>query len=542
MPIKFGSDARKSMLDGVNKLANAVSVTLGPRGRNVTLQKAFGDPLITKDGVSVAKEIEVEDKWENQGVLLVRGVASKTSDDAGDGTTTATILAQELFGKGLQLVEAGLAPVYLKRGMDKATAFLVEELQGISLPIKSQDDIENVATISANGDRDLGKIVAEAVAKVGRDGVVNIEEGQGMHTQMEAVDGMQFDRGYVHPAFCMDQGPEILLDNPYIMVTDLSVSAVEGLIPLLEAVMGESRPLLIIAPDFQGASMALFVQNLPRLRSVLVKAPGFGQRQKEMLEDIATLVGAEFISKDKGMNFDGCFKNPQSEASPLDFLGSASRVKITAKETTIMDAEGDQEEIDARVEQIKTEVERAVSEYDADKLRERLGKLLGGICVIKVGASSELVMKELKARMEDALYATRASIDEGIVPGGGLALLRATQEVSSTRTPPSNTDELAGYRLVLQACQTPMRKIVTNAGGSGDYLVMKTLEQEDKFVGVDATDLEMKNLIEAGILDPLKVVRCALANAVSVAGTMLTAEAVVLKPEKPEPATPMPRM
>jgi len=554
MPIRFGSDARKRLLAGVNKLANTVALTLGPRGRNVALEKNFGDPLVTKDGVSVAKEIEVEDKWENMGVLLVREAASTTSDDAGDGTTTATILAQNLFQKGLALVEAGMAPVYIKRGMDKAVGLVVEELVSVSLPIKNQDDIENVATISANGDRKLGKIVAEAVAKVGRDGVVNIEEGRGIETEIDAVDGMQFDRGYVHPAFCMDEGVEVVLDNPYILVTDLNVSAVEGLIPLLEAVMEENRQLLVIAPDFQGASLATFVQNLQRLRSMLVKAPGFGASQKNGLEDIAALVGAEFISKDKGMTFDGCFRNNEDGAAPLDFLGAASKVKVTAKDTTIMDGEGDQEEVDARVEQVKSEADRAVSEYESDKLRERLGKLLGGICLIKVGAATEIEMKELKARMEDALYATRASIDEGIVPGGGLALLRAAQKVESGNwdlmdgNDETNTrylkdgDEVAGYKLVLQGCRIPLKQIVYNAGGSGEVLVEKVLEQEDSFVGVDATDLSLKNMVESGIIDPLKVVRCALANAVSVAGTMLTTEVLVRKPEKPEAASPMPGM
>lgn len=533
MPIKFGVDARKRLLDGVNKLADTVAVTLGPRGRNVCLQKTFGDPLVTKDGVSVAKEVELSDEWENMGARLVMGVASKTSEDAGDGTTTATVLARYLFQKGMGLVTAGMAPISLKRGMDKALENLLDAIQGISLPIKGQEDVENVATISANGDRELGKIVADAVARVGRDGVVNIEEGRSTRTEVEAVDGMQFDRGWLHPEFS-DNGIEILFDNPFILVTDLVLTACRPLLPLLEKIIAEERPLVIIAPDFGGEAIPLFLQNSKagRLKSVLVKAPAFGQRQSDILQDIATLTGAEFISKDRGMNFEGSFGS--ADVDPLDLMGTAARIKVTSKDTTIMDGGGVEEEIDARMEQIRTEIRHSGSEYDADKLRERLGKLQGGVCVIKVGASTEVEMKELKARMEDALYATRASIDEGVVPGGGTTLIRAAQAAAKGLESLTG-DEVHGYNLVLQACEEPLSQIVRNAGASGSVWATKVKETEDRMMGVDATDMTLKNLVEAGILDPTKVVRSALTNAVSVASTMLTTETLVRKPTPESP-------
>jgi len=507
------------------------------------LEKTFGDPLVTKDGVSVAKEVELENRWQNLGAQLVMEAASKTSDDAGDGTTTATVLARHIYREGLKLVEAGMAPVGLKRGIDKAVKDVTEEIFGLSLPIKDQSDIENVASVSANGDRELGKVVAEAVAKVGRDGIVNIEEGQGIETEMEEVDGMQFDRGWVRSEFAGEGGVEAVLDNPLILVTDFNISTCHPLLPMLEATMQASRSLVIIAPDFGGEALPLFVQNnaAGRLRSMLIKAPGFGSRQAEILQDIATLTGSEFISRVKGDTFEGCFGTKASPIEdPLAVLGSAGRVKVTARETVIMDGAGSEEDIGNRIEQLRGEVERSGSEYDADKLRERLGKLLGGVCVIKVGAPTEVAMKETKARMEDALYATRASIDEGVVAGGGVALVRAAQRVlkAAGNGDGSKTldDQGHGYQLLLEACNEPFRCIVRNAGGSGNVWLHKMLEATDEHLGVDASDLVAKNMLEAGIIDPVKVVRNALANAASVSGMMLTTECLIRKPEPPKPA------
>lgn len=549
MPLKFSTDARKQLLAGVDQLTNAVEVTLGPRGRNVALQKPFGDPLITKDGVSVAKEIELEDGWHDMGAKLVMEAASKTSDDAGDGTTTATVLARHLYRQGLKLVEAGMAPVSLKRGIDKAVAEVIEQIIGLSLPIKDQVDIENVASVSANGDRDLGKIVAEAVALVGHEGIVNIEEGQGIETEMETVDGMQFDRGWLLSEFAPEGGTEAVLDNPLILVTDFNISTCHPLLPMLEEAMKSGRSLLIIAPSFGGEAIPLFVQNhkAGRLASMLVKAPGFGSRQSEYLQDIAILVGGEFISRVKGDTFEGCFGTKASPVEdPLAVLGSAGRVKITARETVIMDGEGSEENINNRIEQLRGETERSGSEYDADKLRERLGKLLGGICVIKVGAPTEVAMKETKARMEDALYATRASIDEGVVAGGGIALVRAAQRVLNASGNGDGAKTLNeqehGFRLLLEGCNEPFRCIVRNAGASGDVWLAKVQEAEDEHLGVDVTDMVVKNMLEAGLIDPVKVVRNALANAASVAGLMLTTECLIRKPKPPKPADVGPRM
>lgn len=536
MPITFGTDARKKLLAGLDKLANTVAVTLGPRGRNVCLEKAFGSPLVTKDGVSVAREIELPDPDENLGAKLVMEVASKTSEDAGDGTTTATVLARDLFQAGFKLVEAGIAPVALKRGMDKACELVVEQVIGLSFPVKGQKDVENVATISANGDRDLGKIVAEAVAKVGRDGVVNIEEGRGMETEIETIDGMQFDRGLIRPELG-DDGLEALLDNPHILVTDHKVSACRPLLPLLEAVMAqpERKPLVIIAPDFDGEAIPLFIKNYQMgvIRVMPVKAPGFGDRQKAYLEDLAILTGAELITSGKGMTFDSCFNGEQD---PMEFLGGAGRIKVTTKHTTIMDGDGSEEAIDFRIEQIKAEIGRTGSEYDRDKLQERLGKLQGGICLIRVGAPTEVVMKELKARMEDALYATRASIDEGVVAGGGTTLLRAAMRVRESGELPEVADQKVGFNLVLDVCEAPLRQIVKNAGESASVWVDRVKNSSDEFTGVDARKMVLTNLLEAGVIDPTKVVRSALQNAVSIAGTMLTTETVIRKPDKPQPA------
>lgn len=544
MSIKLGSDIRKAMLIGVNSLADAVVVTLGPKGRNVCLEKAFGGPLITKDGVSVAKEIELSDPWENLGAKLVKEVSSKTSDDAGDGTTTATVLARFVAVEGNKLIVAGMAPVPLKRGMDKAVSMLTDQIVGMSLPIKTAENITNVATISANGDRFIGKMISDAVAKVGKDGVVNIEEGKSSVTTLEATDGMKLERGWVNAEFCVDSGAqETVLHDPYVLVTDMVVSSVRLLLPLLEFLVKEKGSLLIFAPDFQGEAIPTFVMNLKNsnLVSCLVKAPGFGLQQSAILQDIATLTGATFISKDLGMNFEGL---------TVEMLGRAGRARINGKDTIITDGRGTSEAIETRIGQIKREIERTGSEYDADKLRERLGKLLGGVCVIRVGAQTEIEMRELKARMEDAFYATKASIDEGVVPGGGTTLVRAAQRIQALLDDPEELDEelrevfpvgdeeTSGFKLVLRACEEPFRAIMKNAGGSPSVLIQKVKDIDDENVGVDATDLSVKNMLDAGILDPVKVVRSALSNAVSVASTLLTTEAGIRK-EKPEAAPGM---
>jgi len=535
MSIKHGSDIRKALLSGVNQLADAVVVTLGPRGRNVCIQKPFGGPLVTKDGVSVAKEIELADPWENLGARLVKEVASKTSDDAGDGTTTATILARFVANEGHKLIVAGLPPVALKRGMDKAVSMLTDQIVGLSLPVKSQADIENVATISANGDREIGKIIADAVAKVGKDGVVNIEEGRSGHTVVEATDGMKLERGWVTAELCAD-GPaqETVLHNPYILVTDMTFMGVRQVLPILEQIVAEKASFLILASDFSGDAVPTFVMNMKNntLLSCLVKAPGFGVQQDAILKDIATLTGATLITKSLGMNFEGI---------TMDMLGRAGRVRINGKDTIITDGGGSEEAIAARIAQLRGEIQRTGSEYDSDKIRERLGKLQGGVCVVKVGAPTETAMKELKARMEDALYATKASIDEGVVPGGGTVLIRAAQRVEYLLDDPTELDdetkamlpaddiEKLGFKLVLKACEEPLRCIIKNAGASGDVWVERVKACEDEFWGCDAMRLQLVNMLEAGILDPVKVARSALANAVSVASTLLTTECGIRK-------------
>lgn len=537
MPIKFGTDARKRMLSGVNQLADAVKVTLGPKGRNVCIQKAFGSPLVTKDGVSVAKEIELADPDENLGARLVREVSSKTSDDAGDGTTTATVLAAFLANEGNRLVAAGLAPVPMKRGMDKAVAMVEDQIYGLSIPVRSQTDIQNVATISANGDEKIGKIIAEAVAKVGKDGVVNIEEGQSTETVVETTDGMKIDRGWAVQAWSSfaNEAQEIVFEDAYVLVTDFDVSSVRPLLPMLEAVVkGEPRrPLVIIARDFGGEATPTFYKNMAEggLRSLLVKAPGFGAQQSETLKDIAALTGATFVSKELGMSF---------ENVSLETLGTAGRIVSTAKDTTITDGGGTAKNVEERLAQLRVEIEHSGSEYDKDKLKERLGKLMGGICLVKVGAVSELAMKELKARIEDALGATKASMEEGIVPGGGTTLIRAADRVREIlgalpenhdyRLPEGN-DEVAGFNLVLKACEQPLWQLVQNAGRSGDVFVEKIRDQKDELVGLNVATMEWVQMFEAGIVDPTKVVRSTLLNAVSVVSTLLTTEAVVRKPE-----------
>lgn len=535
MAVKFGVEARNGMLRGVNKLADAVVVTMGPKGRNVLLEKAFGSPLITKDGVSVAKEIELEDLWENIGCRLLREAASKTSEDAGDGTTTSTALARFLVVEGVKQVEANFSPVRYKRGMDKALELLTQQLIGAAHEVKSQQDIESVATISANGDRAIAKVIADSVARVGKDGVVNIEEGKSTTTVVETTDGMCIDRGWVSAAYCTDdERQESILNNPYVLVTDQAVTAVRPLVSILEKVMEASGSLLIIAQDFGGEVPAMLYVNREKLPAQLVKGPGFGNTQHAILEDIAVLTGATFVTRMAGMEL---------EALTLEDLGRLASVRVTAKDTTMVDGGGTQEAVDARISQIKTEIERTGSEYERDKLRERMSKLLGGVCVIKVGAVSELAMKEVKARMEDALYATKASIEEGIVVGGGLAYIRAAQEVRAIIEDggipgvfdlaegdyPIGVDEEAGFESVLRACDEPLRQISANAGLVGDLWVAKVKEAEGYSTGFDASDLTMKDLFQAGVVDPVKVVKSALANAVSVAGTMLTTEAIIRK-------------
>lgn len=561
MPIKQGMDARRAFLSGVNQLADTVVVTLGPRGRNVCLEKAFGAPLVTKDGVSVAKEIELPDKWENMGARMVREVASKTSDDAGDGTTTAVVLARAMLVESMRLIAAGMAPISIKRGMDKALAYVEQGIYDQSSPVQGQEDIEGVATVSANGDARVGKIIAEAVAKVGKDGVINIEEGKGMDIRIEATDGLKIDRGWLSPDFKMD--PEAgcsLLNNPYIFVTDIPMSLIRPLLPCLESIVREDRQVLWIAPDFEGEALATLCQNFgaKTLISQLVKAPSFGAQQTELLTDIAILTGATFVTKQAGMTH---------HEVTLGMFGSARTVTITDKSTTIVDGGGTAEAIDARIAQIKKEIERAGSEFDREKLQERLGKLLGGVCSVKVGAATELELKEIKGRMEDALYATRAAIDEGLVPGGGMCLVRASWEAARAlesyehtipmpgkdpvppRHPlPSDDEERAGWKLVLEACLEPFTALLQNAGVKNPYRFLDRIEYSDatddpsldELIGVDVRTLELVNMKSAGILDPTKVVRSAIANAVSLVGTMVTTEVASYKKPKQElGATPM---
>lgn len=540
MTILYGTEGRQKMLAGINKLADAVVVTLGPKGRNVAMEKAFGSPTITKDGVSVAKEIELEDPVENLGCRLIREAASKTSDDAGDGTTTSTLLARYLVVQGSKRIEANFSPVHFKRGMDKACKLINESVRALSFAIKSQADVESVANISANGDRKIAKVIADAVARVGRDGVVNIEEGKTMETVVETTDGMRLDRGWVNSSFCFDEErQESVLKNPYILVTDHVVLSARPILGILEQLVKDGSSLVIIAPDFQGDSIATFYVNLQKIKVQLIKAPGFGPTQSATLGDIAALTGANFISKTTGQHLDSV---------KMEDLGHVETVRVTAKDTTLVALESgtNQEAVDARITQIKAEIERSGSGYDQDKLRERMSKLLGGLCVIRVGASSELAMKEIKARMEDALYATKASIEEGIVAGGGLALLRAAQEVRGLledhrnntteaimepHEAPDGIDEETGFELVLKACNEPLRQIAHNAGLVGDLYVAK-VQDEDGFVGLDASDLQIKNLLDAGVVDPVKVVCSSLSNAVSVAGIILTTEALIHKSPK----------
>jgi chaperonin GroEL len=528
--IKFGQDARAQILRGVNILADAVKVTLGPKGRNVVIEKSFGAPLITKDGVTVAKEIEVENKFENMGAQLVKEVASKTSDIAGDGTTTATVLAQAIYREGVKLVTAGHNPMEIKRGIDKAVEAAVESLKKLSKPVKNHKEIAQVGTISANSDETIGNILAEAMEKVGKEGVITVEEAKAMETTLETVEGMQFDRGYVSPYFVTDpERMEAVLENALILIHDKKISNMRDLLPVLEPVAKQGRPLLIIAEDIEGEALATLVVN--RLRGTLnvaaVKAPGFGDRRKAMLEDIAVLTGGRVISEEVGFKL---------ENATLDMLGKAKRVVIDKDNTTIIDGDGAEAEIQARVKQIRAQIEETTSDYDREKLQERLAKLVGGVAVVKVGAATETEMKEKKARVEDALHATRAAVEEGIVPGGGVALIRAIEAVSALKLA---GEQAFGVNIVKRALEEPLRQIAANAGQEGSIVVNAVKGQKGAY-GFDAAKDEYCDLVKAGIIDPTKVVRSALQNAASVSGLMLTTEACVA--EAPKKETPMPAM
>ncbi len=523
--VRFGEDARSRMLRGVDILADAVKVTLGPKGRNVVIDKSFGAPRITKDGVSVAKEIELAEKFENMGAQMVREVASKTNDVAGDGTTSAIVLAQAIVREGGKAVAAGMAPMDLKRGVDKAVAALVEELAKRSKKITTEAETAQVGTISANGESEIGRMIAEAMQKVGNEGVITVEEAKGMDTELEVVEGMQFDRGYLSPYFITNaEKMTVDLDNPYILIHEKKLSGLQVLLPLLEAVVQSARPLLIIAEDIEGEALATLVVNKLRggLKVAAVKAPGFGDRRKAMLEDIAILTGGQVISEDLGIKL---------ESVTLDMLGQAKRVLIEKENTTVIEGLGTEEQIKGRCEQIKAQVEETTSDYDREKLQERLAKLAGGVAVIRVGGSTEVEVKERKDRVDDALHATRAAVEEGIVPGGGVALARASLILATLN--PENHDQKFGIEMVRKAVQAPMRQIAENAGEDGAVVGGKVLENSTYGFGFDAQTGEYKDLVAAGIIDPTKVIRVALQNAASVAGLLITTEAMVAeRPEK----------
>ncbi|MCH8079822.1 MAG: chaperonin GroEL [Proteobacteria bacterium] len=528
--IKFGDDARQRILKGVNILSNAVRITLGPKGRNVVLDKSFGAPTVTKDGVSVAKEVEVKDKFENMGVQMLKEVASKTSDIAGDGTTTATVLAQSIVTEGLKSVAAGMNPMDLKRGIDKAVIAVVKELEKSSKPCDDQKSIAQVGTISANDDSAIGDIIAEAMSKVGKEGVITVEEGSGLENELEVVEGMQFDRGYLSPYFINNQqSMSVELEEPYIMLHDKKISNIRDLLPLLEAVAKSSRPLLIVSEDVEGEALATLVVNTIRgiVKVAAVKAPGFGDRRKAMLEDLATLTGGTVISEEVGLTL---------EKVGLDDLGSAKRVVITKDDTTVIDGAGKKSDIESRINQVRKQIEDSTSDYDSEKLQERVAKLAGGVAVIKVGAATEIEMKEKKARVEDALHSTRAAVEEGVVPGGGVALLRALKALDGMKG--DNEDQNIGINIIRRSMQEPLRQIVMNAGGEPSVVVNEVLKRKDN-EGYNAATDEYGDMIKMGILDPTKVTRSALQNAASIAGLLITTEAMVAEaPKDDAPATP----
>jgi chaperonin GroEL len=527
----FSTDARAKLKRGIDHLAEAVKVTLGPKGRNVVIDKKFGSPTVTKDGVTVAKEIELSDAIENMGAQMVKEVATKTSDLAGDGTTTATVLAQAIFREGLKNVTAGANPMELKRGIDRAVEAIVEELKKLSSPTAGKKEIAQVGTISANNDHEIGKLIAEAMEKVGKDGVITVEEAKGLETTLETVDGMQFDRGYLSPYFVTDpEKMEAVLEDPYILIHDKKISSMKELLPVLEKVAQTGKPLLIIAEDVEGEALATLVVNKLRgtLKVAAVKAPGFGDRRKEMLIDISKLAGGKVVTEELGFKL---------ENATLADLGRAKRVVIDKDNTTVVDGKGKNEDIQGRISEIKVAVEKSTSDYDKEKLQERLAKLSGGVAVINVGAATETEMKEKKARVEDALHATRAAVEEGIVPGGGVALLRAQSVLDRVK---GTEDEKIGVEIVRKAIEEPIRMIVQNAGAEGSIIVAKIRESKDKNFGYNAATDTYEDLVKAGVIDPTKVTRTALQNAASIAGLLLTTECVVVekKEDKPAPAAP----
>ncbi len=527
--VKFGDSARQKLLDGVNVLANAVKVTLGPKGRNVVLDKSFGAPTVTKDGVSVAKEIELEDKFENMGAQMVKEVASQTSDVAGDGTTTATVLAQSILNEGLKSVAAGMNPMDLKRGIDKAVTAMVAEVGKLSTPCNESKAIAQVGTISANSDDQVGQIIAEAMEKVGKEGVITVEEGSGLDNELDVVEGMQFDRGYLSAYFINNQDNMMAdLEDPLILLVDKKISNIREMLPLLEGVAKAGRPLLVVAEDVEGEALATLVVNNMRgiVKVAAVKAPGFGDRRKAMLEDIAVLTGGTVISEEVGLNLEG---------ATIDDLGSAKRVQVSKENTTIIDGAGDAKAIEGRVNQIRAQIEDTSSDYDREKLQERVAKLAGGVAVIKVGASTEIEMKEKKARVEDALHSTRAAVEEGVVPGGGVALVRALQAVEGLKG--DNEDQDVGIALLLKAVTAPLRQIVENAGEEGSVILDKVKAGKGNY-GFNAASGEYGDMLEMGILDPAKVTRTALQAAGSVAGLMITTEAMVAEIPEEKPAMP----
>ena len=530
--VRFSSDARDRMLRGVDILANAVKVTLGPKGRNVVIDKSFGAPRITKDGVTVAKEIELEDKFENMGAQMVREVASKTNDTAGDGTTTATVLAQAIVKEGAKYVAAGMNPMDLKRGVDLAVTEAIKDIQARAKKIKSSDEVAQVGTISSNGDASIGKMIAEAMQKVGNEGVITVEEAKSLETELDVVEGMQFDRGYLSPYFITNAEKMVVeLDDPYILIFEKKLSSLQAMLPVLESVVQTGKPLLIVAEDVEGEALATLVVNKLRggLKVAAVKAPGFGDRRKAMLEDIAILTNGQMIAEDLGIKL---------ENVTLAMLGRAKKVRIDKENTTIVDGAGKKKEIEGRVSQIKAQIEETTSEYDREKLQERLAKLAGGVAVIRVGGATEVEVKEKKDRVDDALNATRAAVEEGIVPGGGTALLRAKKAVSALKN--TNADIQAGINIVLKALEAPIRQIVENAGCEGSIVVGKILENSSQTYGFNAQTEEYVDMIKAGIVDPAKVVRTALQDAASVSGLLITTEAMIADTPKDRPAMPMP--
>jgi chaperonin GroEL len=530
--VKFGSDARQRMLSGVDILADAVKVTLGPKGRNVVLDKSFGAPRITKDGVTVAKDIELADKFENMGAQMVREVASKTADEAGDGTTTATVLAQTIVREGAKAVAAGMNPMDLKRGIDKAVVNVIDSLQKASKRVSTSEEIAQVGTISANGDDEIGNMIAQAMERVGNEGVITVEEAKGLHTELDVVEGMQFDRGYTSPYFVTNaEKMTCEMENPYILIHEKKLSGLQPMLPVLEQIVQSSRPLLIIAEDIEGEALATLVVNKLRggMKVAAVKAPGFGDRRKAMLEDIAILTNGQVISEDLGIKL---------ENVTIDMMGTAKKISITKEETTVVEGAGKKKDIMGRCSQIRAQIEETSSDYDREKLQERLAKLAGGVAVIRVGGASEVEVKERKDRVDDALHATRAAVEEGVVPGGGAALLYAGKNLGKIEV--DNEDQRVGTEIVRRALQTPCRQIAENAGVDGAVVAGKMIEQKDKNFGFDAQAGTYRDLVKAGIIDPTKVVRTALQDAASVAGLLVTTEAMVA--ERPEPKGAAPAM